>query len=134
MTSINELISNLSSLKQNGVGGSTNESAKEKTQFWVNVGVERGGKLVSLPMGIPMDKLEARKIPGNSSKNTEFRQLRQAEADLFAKIQKIMAQMQPGETVKLPFTVELRRCEENETVTEQDSGTNPFAVGDIALK
>lgn len=135
MTSINDLISNLASLKQNGVGGTTNESAKpEKTQFWINVGVEKNGKLVSLPMGIPMDKLEARKIPGSSSKNTEFRQLRQAEADLFQKIQAIMGQMQPGQVVKLPFTVELRRCEDNETVTEQESGTNPFAVGDIALK
>lgn len=135
MTSINDLISNLASLKQNGVGGTTSEHTKpEKTQFWVNVGVERGGKLVSLPMGIPMDKLEARKIPGSSSKNTEFRQLRLAEADLFAKIQAIMGQMQPGQVVKLPFTVELRRCEENEQPTEQDSSVNPFAVGDIGLK
>lgn len=134
MTSINDLISNLASLKQNGVGGETTKPEKEKTQWWINVGIERNGKLVSLPMGIPMDKLEARKIPGSSSKNTEFRQLRMAEADLFQKIQAIMGQMQPGQVVKLPFTVELRRCEENEQPTEQDSSVNPFAVGDIGLK
>ena len=132
-TTIDNLITGLANLKQNGNNGSEN-SKPEKTEFWVNVGIERAGKLVSLPMGIPMDKLEARKIPGSSSKNTEFRFLRLAEADLWSKMQQIMAQLKPGEVVKLPFTVELRRCEATEQPTAEDTAANPFSIGDITLK
>ena len=119
-------------------GGQSNHenqtAAKPKSEFWVNVGIERNGKLVCLPMGIALDKLEARKIPGSSSKNTEFRFLRLAEADLWKKMQEIMAQMKPGEVISLPFQVELRRCEATEQVEEQDTTVNPFAVGPLTIK
>ena len=119
-------------------GGQSNHenqtAAKPKSEFWVNVGIEKAGKLVSLPMGIALDKLEARKIPGSSSKNTEFRFLRLAEADLWKKMQEIMAQMKPGEVISLPFQVELRRCEATEQVEEQDTTVNPFAVGPLTIK
>lgn len=108
--------------------------SKPKSEFWVNVGIERGGKLVSLPMGIALDKLEARKIPGSSTKNLEFRQLRQAEADLWSKMQQLMATMKPGETVVLPFQVELRRCEAPEIATEAEETANPFLVGPLSIK
>ena len=108
--------------------------AKPKSEFWVNVGIERNGKLVCLPMGIALDKLEARRIPGSSSKNTEFRFLRLAEADLWKKMQEIMASMKPGETISLPFQVELRRCEATEVVEDQDSTVNPFAVSPVIFK
>ena len=111
-----------------------NSQAKPKSEFWVNVGIERNGKLVSLPMGIALDKLEPRRIPGSSSKNQEFRFLRLAEADLWKKMQEIMASMKPGEVVTLPFQVELRRCEATEVVEEQDTTVNPFAVGPLTIK
>lgn len=127
---INDFITNTN----NQNNGNQTESSKPKSEFWVNVGIERGGKLVSLPMGIALDKLEARKIPGSSTKNLEFRQLRQAEADLWSKMQTIMAGMKPGETVILPFQVELRRCEAPEQVTEVDDTANPFLVGPLSIK
>ena len=134
MATVNDLISGFTKKAQPASQGNESTSKPEKTQFWINVGIERAGKLVSLPMGIPLDKLEARKIPGSSTKNVEFRQLRQAEADLFSKVQQVMAAMKPGETYKLPFTVEIRRCEEAEVTTEQDVNENPFAVGPLTIK
>lgn len=126
--SINDFITNTNNQNQNQT------ESKPKSEFWVNVGIERGGKLVSLPMGIALDKLEARKIPGSSTKNVEFRQLRQAEADLWSKMQTIMAGMKPGETVILPFQVELRRCEAPEQTTETEETSNPFLVGPLSIK
>lgn len=134
MATVNDLISGFKHVGENNGFKNDPATKPEKTQFWINVGVEKNGKLVSLPMGIPLDKLEARRIPGSSSKNTEFRQLRMAEADLWKKMQEVMSKLQPGETVVLPFTVELRRCEADEVLEDQDEATNPFAVGPLTLK
>ncbi len=109
------------------------QQEKQPVFFWLNVGIERNGKLVQLPMGIPLDGLKARKVPGPSTKNLEFRQLRQAEAQLWTKVQEVMASLKPGESVKLPFSVEIRRVEEavSEEESETETSENPFAIGNL---
>ncbi len=100
----------------------TNGKQKEQTKFWLNVGVRRGEKLVTLPMGIPLDNLKAKAIPGPATKNQDFRHLRMAESQLFDRIREMMAGLKPGETMELPLTVELR-CVDEKTDEETPAQT-----------
>jgi hypothetical protein len=131
----NDLIADFGNIGVKKTNGTKQEKPEQTpTQFWVNVGLSRGGKLVSLPMGIPLDNLKARKIPNSSTKNQEFRNLRLAESQLFDKIQEIMASLKPGESKTLPLQVELRRVEEQEDHSEtEDNSENPFSVGDFKV-
>lgn len=136
MADTSNLIPNFDNIQIPGAGKS-NTSTKEKrdpTVFWVNVGIKRNGKLIQLPMGIPLDKLEARKIPGPNTKNQEFRQIRQAEAELWNQIKLLMSKMKRGQTVELPsFSVEIHMTEEAENTEEIDNSENPFAIGSLGL-
>lgn len=118
----------------NGAGkqAQQNEQVKEPTLFWLNVGVKRQDKLVQLPMGIPLDKLTARKVPSASTKNPEFRNLRLAEHQLWEKVKELMGTLKPGESMELPFTVEIRRVEEAQQTEENvEADANPFDVSDV---
>lgn len=133
----NNLITNFSKIgmptTETQAANSTQKQRKD-TQFWLNVGVERNGVLVSLPMGIPLDELQARAIPSPKTKNPEFRQLRQAEYQLWELMKQQMSTMKPGEEVELPFTVKLRRIDEKEVPEEIDNSENPFAIGSFEVK
>lgn len=117
--------------EQEQQGGEKKE--KQNTKFWLNVGIERGGKLVSLPMGIPLDNLKPKAIPGPSTKNQDFRFLRMAESQLFDKVQEIKATMKPGEVCRLPFIVELRMTDEKVEPTEEEFQQNPYAIENIEV-
>lgn len=113
--------------------GKQNQKKEEQppTKFWINVGVKRGDKLVSLPAGIPLDRLVAKKIPNVDTKNPEFRNLRIGEAQLWAKIQEIMQTLKPGERSYLKLDCEIYHTKESEQVDLDDQAENPFAIGDI---
>lgn len=101
---------------------------KPKSRYWLNVGIKAGDKLVCLPRGIPLSGLEAKQIPGANTKNPEFRQLRQAEAELWEAFKQILEGMKPGDTMELPaLTCELRMVEDTEESSEEQT-TNPFSV------
>lgn len=102
--------------------GETKEPRKA-SEFWINVGVQVGDKLVQLPLGIPLDGLKSRPIPSGEG---EFRQLRLAEASLWEQVQGVMAQMEPGQEIPLPkLTAVLRR---NKQPAEDENKENPFKV------
>lgn len=128
-----DLITNLSQVFAQTAQQNQNTSTKQKkdTRYWINVGLERNGKLVSLPMGIPLDGLEARRIPSPKTQNQDFRNLRVAEAQLWDKVKEIFSTLKPGDEVTLPFTVKLRMTDDKEMVDEVDATDNPYAIGDL---
>jgi hypothetical protein len=115
-------------IKKPGSTSSSTETKKERepANFWLNVGVVRKNadgveKLVTLPMGIPLDKLKAKPVPKNAS---EFQQLRAAEAELWAQFKPFYEALKPGESKRIPFVVEVRRVSEAEKA-ELRLGLNP---------
>lgn len=95
-------------------------------QFWVNVGKEKNGKLLTLPMGIPLDGLTAKPIKGKP--DSEFAKMRAAEADMWEQFWAFCKTLKPGEAKRLNFVVEVRRVSEQEAVEEE---TNEFALGKL---
>jgi hypothetical protein len=110
---------------------STEKKEKVQTKFWLNVGVERNGKLLTLPLGIPLDGLTAKSIP-NGKASAEFRGMRIAEKQLWDKIQEVMSTLKPGESKSLPLQVEIRHVEAKE-LTAEEAASNPFALGDLSF-
>lgn len=131
VTSFNNLLAEIDDIKLPGHSGTEqnqNSAKRPAAKFWVNVGIKRGGKMLTLPMGIALDNLQAKPLP---KQRGEFYHLREAEAQLWEKIQALMATLKPGESKTLPFEVEIRRVEEKQDSPE--SQENPFALGDIKL-
>lgn len=122
--------------KRNPFGKKNETKEQPDTQFWLNVGLMRGEgdqrKLVSLPGGIALDRLIARKIPSSETKNQDFRNLRIAEAQLWEKFQSIMNSLKPGERRVLKLDVEIYRIKENEVVDLENQPENPYSVGDLS--
>lgn len=112
-------------------GGKNGKEDRKPTKYWLNVGLQRQDKFLTLPMGIPLDDLEPKPIPGPQSKNQDFRNLRIGEAQLHGKIQEIMAGLKPGQSIKLPLEVEIRMVDEKMEPTEKEVENNPYAVGDL---
>lgn len=110
----------------------------EPTTFWLNVGVVRKNaegeeKLVTLANGIPLDGMQAPSIPGPNTKNQEFRNLQIARNQLHTMLWDKLATLRPGESVRVPFAVELRRIDEKHDITQEEVDTNPFALSDFKL-
>lgn len=107
---------------------------KTKTQVWINVGIRRGGELLTLPLGIPFDSLEPRPIPGPKSTNVKFKKMRKAEADMFHQLSKLVSTLTPGQAMNLTelgkFEVEVRRIDAVEA-EEEDPTENEFAIGKL---
>jgi len=104
-------------------GAETKDKERKVSEFWINVGVQVGDKLVQLPLGIPLDGLKSRPIPSGEG---EFRQLRLAEANLWEQLQGVMAQMEPGQEVHLPKLVAVLR--RNKSQPDDENKENPFKV------
>lgn len=125
-------------------GQSANPSQETQTrtppQFWANVGIQRVNPetgetvLVSLPMGIALDKSPEIEVPGEKSKNIEYRMLQVARADLWNQVKQLMSTLKPGEVVQLPFQVEIRRVDEKKAPDLTITESNPFAVGNLFTK
>lgn len=108
-------------------GNGSNGKTKEPAQFWLNVGVERNGKLLTLPMGIPLDKLKSKPVP---NKQSEFQQLRAGEKALWDQFRTFFEGLKPGESKRVNFVCEVRRINEAELIEED---TNPFAPGKLSF-
>ncbi len=129
-------------------GPSTTQKASEQAsskkknlpaQYWLNVGIERNGRLCSLPMGIPLDNLKPKPIPaaGHTAdatpdqiqKKAEFRAMRDTEHKLWGKLQEVYLGLKPGEEKTVQLVCRVRRVDSKE-LTETEQETNPFALGD----
>jgi len=112
---------------ENAGGSKTSgkKDAREKSVFWINVGIrlEEGGELYQLPMGIPLDKLRAREVPGPGTNNQAFRKKRLIEKRIWEKIQDLMDSTKPGDTVPLPFVCEFRHNLPSQNAMEDEDLT-----------
>ncbi len=103
---------------------------RDPANFWLNVGVIRKNaegeeKLITLPMGIPLDKLKSKDVP---KKHSDFQQLRAAEKALWEQFKPFFESLKPGESKRVNFICEVRRVSDAETVEEE---TNPYALGKL---
>lgn len=113
--------------------GAGNAKKKTKNKVWINVGIRRGGELLTLPMGIAFDSLEPKAIPGPKSTNVKFKKMRKAEAEMFQQLAKLVSTLVPGQSVNLSelggFEVEVRHIDAE--TEDEDLGENEFAIGKL---
>ena len=120
----------------------TDKSKLPKTKYWLNVGVVRNGKLLSLPMGIPLDGLKAKAIPTvkvdkdtpeeAAKRRIDFRDMREEEAKLWDKFSKLFHGLKPGEERDVKFVCRVRMTDTSDESTESGSHVNAYA-GDFDL-
>ena len=106
--------------------------AREKALLWLNVGYvsdvkdEDGtNRFVSLPLGIPVDSMEA--LPTNS-RNQEYAMFQQARNDLLAQIMEVAKGVKPGEAKILNLQIQLRRVNDESASAPVPATGNPFAL------
>lgn len=129
-TALSNLLSEFEDIQLPGSSKTPDMASQAKrpaAKYWVNVGLRRNGKLLTLPMGIPLDNLKAKAIPKQAG---DFQNMRKGEAQLWEVLQQLMSTLKPGESKTLPFEVEIRKVEEHEQIEEN---VNPFDLGDFKL-
>lgn len=117
---------------QRTFGNNTPEKpTREKATLWLNIGYVSGVKdedgtnrFVSLPLGIPVDSMEA--LPTNS-KNEQYALFQAARNDLLAQIMEVAKDIKPGESKLLNLQIQLRRVADAVEPAVPEAG-NPFAA------
>lgn len=108
---------------------------RAKNQFWLNIGysvevdvhengvaVGKETKFVSLPVGIPMDGMQA--LPVNS-KSEEFAAFQTARNDLLEQLSQLVTGLKPGEDRLINLQVQARRI--SAEAAPIAAANNPFA-------
>lgn len=99
-------------------------------QVWINIGyyvtVGDETKFVNLPLGMPLDTMKPARITGQ---NEDWIKLQTARNGLLNEMQKLGAELKPGQTVDLTQTgglvIQLRRVDDKKEIIGTD---NEFAV------
>lgn len=73
---------------------SNNSSNQKPAKLWLNVGVEYEGKIITLPLGIPLDSLEVRE-PNTS--NEEYNAFLRCQKQLLSQVREMVESATPGE-------------------------------------
>ena len=102
--------------------GRTAQQNRPAAKLWLNVGYDANGRFVNLPVGIPVDTMEALPVRGQ---NEEWAQFQSARNDLLKAIQEAGDNLEPGAEVEVKLVVKLRKVNEEIEVSKED---NPFAV------
>lgn len=103
----------------------TNYDDRPKAQIWLNIGYESqdaegNDMFISLPMGLPLDTMEAKSVNG---KDLGWKQMQQAKNALLEQLQKAAMQINPGEEHTIPgLTIQVRRVAQTEA---PDASENP---------
>lgn len=108
---------------------------RPKSQFWLNIGytvevdVQQDGvtvgtesKFVSLPVGIPLDGMQA--LPVNS-KNEEYAAFQTARNDLLNQLSEVATSLKPGEERIVKLEIQVRRVSAESAPIP--AATNPFS-------
>jgi hypothetical protein len=103
---------------------------KPPAEFWLNVGYNAPGAgkdgedlFVSLPVGIPLDTIDAL---STKSSNEDFRMLQAARNSLWEQMLEQAKQLAPGQDAVFDFQIQLRRVRAEEHVPVDNR--NKFAV------
>ncbi|MER9436673.1 hypothetical protein NKJ04_17420 [Mesorhizobium sp. M0618] len=110
-------------------GNQTDPNEKPKADRWLNVGYEvttaEGVEFISLPLGQPIDTMDAAKIRGQ---NVEFVKKISAQNQLLEMLQQLP--LEPGEEQTLNLVVKIRRVNKPVAIAQ---GQNEFAFNPALL-
>lgn len=103
------------------IGGNTD---RPKAKVWLNVGYEKNGKFINLPIGLPIDTMDAADVRGQ---NEDWVKQRTAQNDLLKALQQLGGTMAPSEEREIQLTVKLRRVgEQLEIAKDQNEYATDF--------
>ena len=92
---------------------------RAKTKVWLNIGYERAGKDINLPVGIPIDTTEKLEIRGSNKDWNDFQTARNAFLDF---LQKAGANLEPGAEEEITgLTIKLKHVGNTEVSSEADT-------------
>lgn len=98
---------------------------KPKSQLWINIGYPTGDPdypFVSIPVGIPLDGMEPKKIKGS---NSDYNQFVAAQNALLEQLLEEAKAVKPGEALEIGLQVQLRRVNDEPAAVPVDE-TNRF--------
>ncbi len=99
-----------------------NPKDRPAAKLWINLGKEKGGRFINLPVGIPADTMEPLPIKGQ---NEEWAKFQSSRNSLLRLIQEKGDSLLPGEEVVLNLEVRLRKVNDEIAI---DSDDNEFSL------
>ncbi|AZO48065.1 hypothetical protein [Mesorhizobium sp. M4B.F.Ca.ET.058.02.1.1] len=98
--------------------GHANYGERPKAKVWLNVGYEKNGKFINLPIGLPIDTMEAGEVRGQ---NEDWVKQRTAQNELLKALQAMGAAFAPGQEETINLTIKLRRVNEQLEVAKDQN-------------
>lgn len=96
---------------------------REASELWLNVGIDRNDKFVSLPFGLALDTMAPVEARGQ---NVEFVQFQKARNALLEELKELASSLAPGEEMEIPMlVVKIRRKNDELDLSKEE---NPFKV------
>ena len=120
----------------NATTRSANTADRPVAKVWLNVGYdvqiknEKGEtetRFINLPVGIPVDTMEALPIRGQ---NEGYAQMRAAQNSLLEQLQGAGDNLRPGEEVEVRLTLKLRKANEQLAINNDE---NPMSINLASL-
>lgn len=113
-------------LFQNRNGAPAAREERQDAKVWINIGyyvtIGEDTKFVNLPLGMPLDTMKPARITGQ---NEDWIKLQTARNGLLNEMQKLGAELAPGQTVDMNQTgglvIQLRRVAEAVEVASTDN-------------
>lgn len=126
------ILETLNDAKNATAGTSTRRTAgnpdQPKAQVWMNVGYEKNGKFISIPLGLPVDTMEPVDAKGQ---NEEWLKQQLARNALLKAIQEKGDELEPGQEIKLNMLeIRIRRINDDKEISSEE---NEFLPDDIIL-
>lgn len=100
---------------------------RPSAKVWINVGYEANGKFINLPVGIPVDTMEALPVRGQ---NEDWVKVQSARNALLDAVQKAGAELAPGAEVTLNLQLRLRKSNDEQVIQPEN---NEYALTASAL-
>lgn len=96
-----------------------NPSDRPKAKVWLNIGYEKAGKFINLPIGMPLDTMEPAKVSGQ---NEEWIKIQTARNALLEALQALGANLKPGEEIDVSnLTIKIRHVAEEREVKPEEN-------------
>ena len=117
LDAINSQIGNTSSNGVRRTGGAVQDRPQAK--IWLNIGYEKNGKFVNLPVGIPVDTMEPAVIRGQ---NEDWNKFQSARNNLLKALQQVGDELEPGAEIEVPnLVIRVRRTNEAMSINDSDN-------------
>lgn len=105
--------------KRQPFGNLSNVSGdRPKARLWLNVGYDKAGKFINLPIGMPIDTMEPVEPRGQ---NEDWIKQQNARNELLKTLQALGASFAPGQEQEIKLTIKLRRVNEELEVSKDEN-------------